>query len=122
MELKTATNLAESITDTTHALVEALDEMPICRAFIQAMDLANHDPEVQRLLRAIYEAQGAGFSARKSGPTLAQLQTELEALPVVVSLRQAERGMREILTAVDDIISQVAGVPFAANAKRSCCG
>lgn len=122
MELETTSSLAASITDITHALVETLDETPICRAFIQMMDLANHDPEVQRLLRAIYEAQGAGFSARKSGPTLAQLQTELEALPVVVSLRQAERGMREILTAVDDIISQVAGVPFAANAKRSCCG
>lgn len=122
MELKTTTSLAASITDTTQALVEALDEMPICRDFIQAMGLASHDPEVQRLLRAIYEAQEARFSARKSGPTLAQLQTELEALPLVVSLRQAERGMRELLTAVDDIISQAAGVPFAANAKRSCCG
>lgn len=122
MELEITSSLAKSITDTTHALVEALDETPICRDFVQAMDLANHDPEVQRLLRAIYEAQGAGFSARKSGPTLAQLQTELEALPVIVSLRQAEQGMREILTAVDDTISRAAGVPFAANAKRSCCG
>lgn len=122
MELETTSSLAASITDITHALVETLDEMPICRAFIQMMDLASHDPEVQQLLRAIYEAQGAGFLARKSGPTLAQLHAELEALPVIVSLRQAERGMREILTAVDDIISQAAGVPFAANTKRGCCG
>ena len=66
--------------------------------------------------------KGPGFQPENRSQPWPQLQTELEALPVVVSLRQAELGMREILTAVDDIISQAAGVPFAANAKRGCCG
>jgi cell fate (sporulation/competence/biofilm development) regulator YlbF (YheA/YmcA/DUF963 family) len=122
MELNPATDIETTVWEVTYALAEALDETAFCRDFIQAMDAASHDPEVKQLLRAIYNEQETGFSAGKSGPTLAQLRAELEMLPVVVSLRQAERGLRELLTAIDEIISQAAGVPFAANARRSCCG
>lgn len=122
MELNTTTDIETTVREITYALAEALDETTLCRNFIRAMDAANHDPEVKRLLRTIYNAQEIGFSAGKSGPTLAQLRAELEMLSVVVSLRQAERGMRGLLIAVDGIISQAAGVPFAANARRSCCG
>jgi cell fate (sporulation/competence/biofilm development) regulator YlbF (YheA/YmcA/DUF963 family) len=53
---------------------------------------------------------------------LVRLEIDLEAQPVIKDYHRAETAVCQMFNEVDTIISQVAGVPFAANAKRSGCG
>ena len=53
---------------------------------------------------------------------LDQLIDDFSQIPAVVAYNLAERDLRDLLQAVDVVIGEAAGVKFAANAKRSCCG
>ena len=80
----------------------------------QAQDLQTKARTLQQQLR---------FSrADEDRVELDRLIEEFSQTPSVVAYYQAERDVRDLLQAVDAVVSEAAGVEFAANAKRSCCG
>lgn len=107
------------------ALGNLLAQLPEYRAFLEALKAVNNDPTVQKLSNQMRARQSAiqwGRDVVQNAAELERLQAELEAMPVVQAYRRAEEAARVLFLAVDEIISREAGVDFAANAKRSCCG
>jgi cell fate (sporulation/competence/biofilm development) regulator YlbF (YheA/YmcA/DUF963 family) len=112
--------------DAVQALGAQLKAAPEVQAFFQAALAIQRDAPTQKLLRSIREHQTAmqwqtGDPAEHAR-TLNELERELAAQPLYQTYHQAEQSVRELLMAVDAVISEAAGVEFAANAKRSCCG
>lgn len=107
-------------------LVEAVREAPEFRALWEAARAINHDDEVQDLLQQIRAHQSALQWGRGDGAehlrALRQLQAQLGTYPSVQAYRAAEQAVRALFQEVDEAISRAAGVDFAANARRSCCG
>jgi cell fate (sporulation/competence/biofilm development) regulator YlbF (YheA/YmcA/DUF963 family) len=111
--------------EAAHTLGELLYQTPQYQVFLEALKAVNSDPTVQKLAAEMYTHQNAlqwghdhngGHAA-----ALAQLESEIEALPIVKDYRQAEKEIRSLFRAVDEIISQEAGVDFAIHAQRSGC-
>lgn len=117
-----------STTDTFQAartLGELLSRTPEYAAFLEALTAVNTDPTVQKLLTQLRACQSPlqwGRDMVQNAAEMERLEAELESLPVMQAYRQAEAAVREVFLAVDELISCEAGVDFAANAKRSCCG
>ncbi len=107
-------------------LVEALRNTPEFGALWEAARAINHDGEVQNLLQQIRAHQSALQWGRGDGAehlrALRQLQAQLDAYPSVQAYRAAEQAVRALFQEVDAAISRAAGVDFATNARRSCCG
>lgn len=109
------------------ALGERLRELPEFQAFLKALEAVNHDTAVQQLaaqMRAHRSALqwGRGEGAQHAAD-LRRLEQELEDLPLIKAYRQAEGEVAQRFRLVNEIVSQTAGVEFAANARRSsCCG
>ncbi len=107
------------------ALGALLAQLPEYQAFLEAIRAVNNDATVQKLssqMRACQSAIQWGRDVVQNAAEMERLQAELESLPLVQAYRRAEEAARAIFLAVDEIISREAGVDFAANAKRSCCG
>lgn len=128
MELRTGTALAQAEAQAqqrARALGARLKESAEFRAWAKASQAVNTDPTVQNLVRQISAHRSALWGQVQSGDAavaLGKLQTELESLNVVRDYRRAESALRDLFRAVDAAIGAAAGVEFAANAKRSCCG
>jgi len=108
------------------ALGRLLRQTPEYEAFLKELNVVNNHPAVQKISTQMRSHQNAlrWFQGDMDDheASLARLETELEALAVVQGYRQAENTVSQMFTEVDSVISQAAGVPFAANAKRSGCG
>ncbi len=128
MKSQPVETLNPSITDSlqaARALGELLSQTPEYAAFLDALTAVNADPQVQQLsnqMRACQSALQWGRDVVQNAAEMERLEAELESLPVVQTYRRAEAAVREVFLAVDELISREAGVDFAANAKRSCCG
>lgn len=123
--LPTAQPQAADAVQTGRALGEQLSQMPEYRAFQEVQKTINNDAAIQRLsaqLRACQSALQWGRDVVQNAAKMERLEAELESLPLVQNYRQAENAARQIFLDVDELISCEAGVDFAANAKRSCCG
>ena len=124
--METSTSVYETdVSQAVRALGAALKVSPELAAFQAAIQSVNADDAAQDLLRQIRTLQtalywGQGNPANHSA--LHELQAGLEARPSIQAYYRAEQAAREMLQAVDAIISKAAGIDFAANAKRSCCG
>ena len=102
-----------------------LSETAEFRAWAKASEAASADPTVQHLVRQIkaYDpAEASLVEPNDHAASIAKLETELEDLDLMKEYRRAEGAARELLRVVDAAIGVAAGVEFAANAKRSCCG
>lgn len=113
------------IFQAARVLGDLLSRTPEYAAFLEALTAVNADPTVQKLsaqLRACQSAIQWGRDVVQNAAEMERLEAELESLPLVQSYRQAEAAVRELFLAVDELISREAGVDFAANARRSCCG
>jgi cell fate (sporulation/competence/biofilm development) regulator YlbF (YheA/YmcA/DUF963 family) len=115
-----------AVRESARSLAETLKNMPEFQALQEAARAVNHDNEVQDLLRQMQSHQLALRQGRGSRmerlAAVRRLQTELDAQGSVRTYRQAEQAMRTLCQAVDGVVGEAAGVDFAANAKRSCCG
>ena len=116
----------EGISQAVQDLGAQLKAAPEVQAFFQAALAVQRDAATQKLLRGIREHQTAmqwqtGDPAEHAR-ALNELERELAAQPLFQTYHQTEQTARELLMAVDTVISETAGVEFAANAKRSCCG
>lgn len=109
------------------ALGKLLRQTPEYAAFLSALKAVNGDLTVQKLgaqMRSHQQALQWGRDGDgQHAAELARLELEMENLPVVKEYRQAETEAQQLFRAVDETISQEAGVTFAVNAKRGgCCG
>ncbi len=118
-------NLTEpSVEEALKRLVAELKRQPAYMALAQAHQEFQADQQAQDLqTEARTLQQQLRFSwTDEDRAKLDQLIEEFSHIPSVVTYYKAERDVRDLLQTVDAVISEAAGVEFAANAKRSCCG
>ena len=118
-----------TIPQATTALVESIRTAPEFQSFIVAIEHVHQDKNFQRLNAQTQARQRVSqWGFQPSGDQLKelkQLEEEIKNLAVVQEYQQIELEMCTLLRAVDEIISQEIGLPFAENAQRSscaCCG
>lgn len=124
LEQSFADEKALNVFQASRALGEALMETPIYQNFLSALKAINNDPEIQRIATQMRSHQNAlqmGIDGRDHQAEISRLQAELEALPIVKQYRQTESEALAFFRAVDDLISESIGFPFAHNAHRSSC-
>lgn len=118
-EVKTVDQIARK-------LGELLLNTPEYQAYIKALKIVNNDPNVLNISAEMRSHRNAlrwsPADSAEHEAALFRLETELEALPVLQEYRQAEKTVSHLFAEVNAIISQVADVPFAANARKSGCG
>jgi cell fate (sporulation/competence/biofilm development) regulator YlbF (YheA/YmcA/DUF963 family) len=114
------------VSQAVRSLGAALRASPELVAFLAASQAISADAVAQELLQQIHahqvELQWGQEDRSQHAAALRELQAELEALPSIQAYYQAGQTARELLVAVDAAIGEAAGVEFAANSKRSCCG
>lgn len=112
--------------ETARALGELLSQTPEYRAFLEALKTVNNDLAIQKLsteIRAHQTTLQWGSDANgQHADEIVRVKRKMEDLPAMKTYRQAEREVSALFRAVDEIISQEAGVAFAVNAQRSGCG
>jgi len=123
--ITTSTELETEADQAARELGELLLHTPEYQAFVKALNAVNNNPAIQKISAEIRSHKNAlRWSREEAGEheaALSRLETELEALLVAQGYPPAEAAVCRLFAEVDTIISQ-AGVPFAANAKRSGCG
>lgn len=102
-------------------LADGIKEQPEYSSLVQAHQIMRSDPEAQKLLRDLQAWQRRGVLAEEKADFQEQLD-RFYAFPSVVDYYVAESALKDLLQQVDTVISEVVGIDFAANAKRSCCG
>jgi cell fate (sporulation/competence/biofilm development) regulator YlbF (YheA/YmcA/DUF963 family) len=115
---------ALNVFEASRALGEVLVQTPLYQNFLSALRAINNDPEIQRIATQMRSHQNAlqmGIDGHEHQAELSRLQAELEALPIVQQYRQTEMETLDFFRAVDDLISESIGFPFAHNAHRSSC-
>jgi len=124
--ITTNSELNTSSDQAARELGELLLHTPEYQAFLRGLNAVNNDPEVQKISAEIRSHQNTlRWSPKDAGEhetALTHLEIELEAVQAVQEYRLAEEVVCRLFAEVDAIISQAAGVPFAANARRSGCG
>lgn len=132
--MDTPLNLTSQILSSTRASHQAaqalgalLSQAPAYREFLQMLKVVNDDQAVQKLGTEMRKHRSAMQWGTDSGmqhaAELARLEEQMENLPSVKEYRRTEHAVEQLFLAVDRIITEQAGVAFAANAKRGgCCG
>ena len=114
------------IIEAAEELGRALRTAPEFQVFLAALETVNNDAHVHRLSAQIREhttdLQWGQGDASAHQAALAQLRQELENAPGLRAYRQAEQAAVRLSREVDQLVTQTAGVAFAANAKPSSCG
>lgn len=109
---------ANDVTEQMHRLVSAIKEQPEAMRFFGTFQALQADEEAQKLLSELRARQYVvGDEAAYQ-----QLLQQFYSRPSVKAYQAAEEALYDLLRAVDVSISEAAGIDFAANAKRSCCG
>ncbi len=113
-----------AVSETLTHLAAELKRQPHFTALEKAYREFQADQHAQDLLtRARTLQQQLRYSwTDEDRAELDQLIDDFSQIHTVVAYNRAERDLHDLLRAVDAVISDAAGVKFAANAKRSCCG
>jgi cell fate (sporulation/competence/biofilm development) regulator YlbF (YheA/YmcA/DUF963 family) len=88
-------------------LAEALENSHEFREYVRLSEAVNTDLDVYALVQEI-RSRRESFGLAESG----DLGAKLESLPVMVAYRASERALRDLFTAVEETISQAAGLGF----------
>lgn len=116
--------IGNAVRSSAQALGDVLCEHPFYTRFMQAYQAAQSDEQAQRLMgeaEALQNRLRFGGSAQDR-QHLEEITRLFYELPSVKAYETALDDLRELLVAVDAVISEHAGVAFAENAQRSCCG
>ena len=118
--------IQEDVRTSAQKLGAYLKETPVFQAFLEASRAANEDEQVTDLYKEIQDHQNAIQWGRgnfdDNQQALKKLSTEFESLPLIQTYNRVLEEARIFFIEIDEIISETAGVPFAVNAKKSCCG
>jgi cell fate (sporulation/competence/biofilm development) regulator YlbF (YheA/YmcA/DUF963 family) len=114
-------------TEAAKLLGGLLRQTPEHEAYSNSLKAMTDDSGVARVTREArshWSAYQLGGDGGQRAGEMMRLELELEDNPLVRACRLAEQDVRELLRAVDEIVSQEAGIEFAANAQRTggCCG
>ena len=116
----------QQLDQTAAHLGDLLREHPLYQTYMQAIKDLEKDPQVHDLSVQTQIKRNALYGGKGNPELTAELERlnlELEALPAVQNYRAAEKGARDLLSAVNVLLSESLKVDFAANAKRGCgCG
>jgi len=112
---------AENIGTLAGQLAKLLQQTDEFQELLRLARLVNLDPDVNRLIQQIRRRESA-YGGNENGPTIEELQAELEALPAYQTYVKAENAARDLFQSVDQVISTSAGIDFAINARRQGCG
>ena len=116
----------EAVEQTAVKLGDLLREHPQYQAYMQSIVALQNDPRVKELSLKLQQTRNAVYSSKGKSDLSAELkriELELEELPVIQTYRAAEKDARDLLVAVNALLSEALKVDFAANAKRGCgCG
>ncbi len=106
--IKAAETLACLLTET-----KELQEFISLARKVQTDRQAN---EILGRMNGFYDVDGG------EDESYAELEERLESLPLIKEYSAAEQTVRDMLNAVDRLISESAGLPFAMNAQPAACG
>lgn len=109
---------ASDIIQPLHQLAAHFKAHPAYTRFFDAYRAMQADAEAQNLLGQLRAAQYQGLDEAQYHRLLHQFYVR----PSVKVYQVAEEELRDLVVALDQTISEAAGIAFAANAKRSCCG
>lgn len=109
---------ASDVSEPLHRLANQLKEQPAVTRFLDASQAMQADAEAQALLAELRARQYQGIGEADYDRLLLQFYGH----PSVRTYQAAEEELYALLQTVNAVISEAAGIDFAANAKRSCCG
>jgi cell fate (sporulation/competence/biofilm development) regulator YlbF (YheA/YmcA/DUF963 family) len=109
---------AGDVSEPLHRLAAQLQAQPTFTRFFDAYRAMQADAEAQALLAELRAAQYQGLDETGYHRLLQQFYGR----PSVKTYQAAEEELYDLVQTVDAVISEAAGIDFAVNAKRSCCG
>ncbi len=109
---------ASDVTKPLQGLASLIKEQPAYRHFFGAYRVMQADVEAQNLLAELRARQ---YRVGDEG-AYQQLLQRFNNRPSVKVYQAAEEALHDLVQAIDETIGEAAGIDFAANAKRSCCG
>jgi cell fate (sporulation/competence/biofilm development) regulator YlbF (YheA/YmcA/DUF963 family) len=121
--------MGEQVAQAAHDFAEALSETPQFQTWEQATWALRQDQAAQTMAQKLQAMQrelepllilGAAKAEQRS--ELEQLRSDYLALPTVTTYVQAEADLRTLCQAANTVLSQAAGLDFAANCASGCCG
>jgi cell fate (sporulation/competence/biofilm development) regulator YlbF (YheA/YmcA/DUF963 family) len=121
--------MGEQVAQTARDFAEALSETPPFQAWEQAAWALRQDQAAQAMAQKLQTMQrelepllmlGAASSEQHS--ELERLRSAYLASPTVTAYVQAEDDLRTLCQAANEVLSQAAGLDFAANSASGCCG
>jgi cell fate (sporulation/competence/biofilm development) regulator YlbF (YheA/YmcA/DUF963 family) len=116
----------EKVEQAAVKLGDLLREHPQYQNYMQSIAALQNDPKVKELSLKLQTSRNAVYGGKNTPELSAEMERlnlELEDLPVIQAYRAAESDARELLSAVNALLSEALKVDFAANAKRGCgCG
>ncbi len=96
-------------------------EQPEYTALLDSYQVFQADAQVQQALKDLRIRQKE-IATEIDQAEFERLLERFYAYPIVAAYYQAEKDLQELVKEMDRVISEAAGLAFAANAKRSCCG
>ena len=121
--------MGEQVAQAAHDFAAALSETPQFQTWEQATWALRQDQAAQTMAQKLQAVQrelepllilGAAKAEQRS--ELEQLRSDYLALPTVTTYVQAEADLRTLCQAANTVLSQAAGLDFAANCASGCCG
>ncbi|MBE2225365.1 MAG: YlbF family regulator [Anaerolineae bacterium] len=109
---------AGDVAEPLHRLAAQLKAHPAYTQFFNTYRAMQADAEAQSLLSELRARQHQSFDEG----SYHQLLQQFYARPSVKAYQTAEENLHQLVQTVDIVISEAAGIDFAVNAKRSCCG
>jgi len=121
--------MGEQVVQAARDFAEALSETPQFQAWEQAAWAVRQDQaaqamaqELQTMQRELEPLLMLGAASGEQRSELERLRSDYRALPTVTAYVQAEADLRTLCQAANEVLSQVAGLDFAANSASGCCG
>lgn len=121
--------MGEQVVQAARDFAESLSETPQFRAWEQAAWALRQDQAAQAMAQQLQTMQRELQPLLMLGAAGAEQRAELErlrsaylALPTVIACVQAEADLRTLCQAANEVLSQAAGLDFAANSASGCCG
>lgn len=109
---------ASDVSQRLQHLIDQLKAHSTFARYFDAYHAMQSDAEAQSLLTELRTHQYQGLGEADYD----RLRLQFYSRPSVKTYQAAEEALYDLLQMVDTVISEAAGIDFAANAKRSCCG
>ena len=109
---------ASDVAEPLHCLAAHIKAHSAYARFFDAYRAMHDDVKAQSLLAELRAHQYQRIDA----DSYHQLLQQFNAWPSVRAYQAAEEELHDLVQAVDIVISEAAGIDFATNARRSCCG